>query len=136
MNILPNEILDIILNNYWMYKFKSVTYEINHWLRLDYDICLFFKRFCFKEKYISDEYLEKYLYYNEEIIKITKKKINKIICKNNKLCLYYCFDLDKKKNLSNVNQKLILINIFIICISGDMRYHTYDRFQKLSLLIK
>ena len=134
--ILPNEILDIILNLYWQFKFKEVLDELTKPLILENKIIYFLKKYFFKKNLFQKKYLNDLIHLNNEIKLLENNKINKLICKINFLKLYYCYSYkDKYEIYKNIHQDLIYITIFSIANSGNLRYLVIHKFYKLSLII-
>lgn len=133
MNKLPSEIQNIIFHNYWHFQFQHVLDELLFCLNLEIKIKKFLLTYCFREKLFGEEYLYYLKQFNNDIQKITKNKILKIICDVNNLYLYYCFDINYKNNiLSKVDKELKYIALYSIIASGQMRYFILSRFQELS----
>lgn len=132
MNKLPNEILNIIFNYYWSYKYSNIVNEIDSCVKIDEKIRKYLYQNFYREKFFKNENLYDLKLLNKEIKNIVKNKTFKIICKINNLKLYYCYDEKFKDVCKSIDDELIYIAMFSICCDGHYRYYTFDRFQKLS----
>jgi hypothetical protein len=133
MNTLPSEIQNIIFNDYWHFQFQYVLKELLFCMNLEIKIKKFLFRYCFRENLFSEDYLYYLKKFNNDIQKITKNKMLKVICDVNNLYLFYCFDINYNNNiLTKVDKKLKYIAFYSITCSGQMRYFILSRFQELS----
>lgn len=136
MNILPNELLDIIWNDYWGFiyteqvieELKKPKYEINK-------ITNFLKNhFIGNKSELYDKQITHYLEkYNLIIKKLNNNKGLKLLCKINCPKLKYCFDEEYKDNcFKNVKEGLKEIAIFTILSNHyELRYEICYRYTKL-----
>jgi hypothetical protein len=129
---LPNEILDIILNHYWQFKFKDVLHELVQPYIIEQNIINFIKNYCFKKDLFHKKYLNYYIYCNNKIKDLKKNKINLLICKLNNLKLKFCFSENSLQVFNHIHQDLIYIMLFSITNSNYYRFLVYHEFCKLS----
>lgn len=133
--ILPDEILNIILNHYWQFKFKEVLNELLQPYITEFKIINFLKKYCFKKDLFDKKYINYYIFCNNKIKDLQKNKINKLICKLNNFKLYYCFCQNTLKVFNYIHKDLIYIMIFSISISNYYRFLVYHEFIKASNLL-
>ena len=133
--ILPNEILNIILNHYWQFKFKEVLIELIEPFIIEKKLIHFLNTYCFTKNLIQKNHIKYYIFCNNKIKDLQKNKINKFICKLNNLKLYFCFSQDIIHTFNHIHQDLIYIMIFSISISNYYRFLVYYDFIRVSNLL-
>lgn len=133
---LPDEILDIILNHYWQFKFKEVLNELLQPYLVEFKILHFLKKYCFKKDLFQKKYINYYIYFNNKIKELKKNKINIFICKLNNFKLQYCFSENSLQVFKHIHEDLIYIMLFSISNSNYYRFLVYHEFVNLSNQLK
>tara|TARA_Y100000389_G_C17380824_1_gene474297 strand:- start:635 stop:1048 length:414 start_codon:yes stop_codon:yes gene_type:complete len=128
---LPDEILDIIYEYYWRDVFTNVLLDIKKPIILEQKINTFLNKYCMTQNYFNNVYTHYLSILNEDIKNIIKNKSLIHICTNNKLLLFFCFDISSDI-IKNIHISLQYICTYSICKSSYMRYNTYQRFIELS----
>ena len=131
---LPDEILDIIYEYYWKDIFNNVLLDIKKPTIIENKINNFLEKYCMTQNYFNNVYTHYLTILNEDIKNIVSNKSLTHICTNNKLLLYFCFDINDDV-IKKIHPSLQYICTYSICKSGYMRYNTYQRFIELSLNI-
>lgn len=134
--ILPDEILDIILNHYWQFKFKEVLNELLQPYLIEFKIISFLQKYCFKKDLFQKKYINYYIYFNNKIKELKKNKINIFICKLNNFKLQYCFSENSLQVFNYIHEDLIYIMLFSISNSNYYRFLVYHEFVNLSNQLK
>lgn len=136
MNKLPNELLDIIWNHYWEFKYsEEVVKEISLPNNEINKILLFLRNhFIHNKNEIYDKQITHYLEkYNYSLLEINKNKGLRLLYKLNHPLLQYCFDEEYWQScFLNVRDELKAITIFTIIFNNpELRYKLLYRFTKL-----
>ena len=136
MNKLPNELLDIIWNHYWAFKYsEEVVKEISLPNNEINKILLFLRNhFIHNKNEIYDKQITHYLEkYNDSLLEIKKNKGLRLLYTLNYPLLKYCFDEEYWQScFHNVRDELKSITIFTILFNNpELRYKLLYRFTKL-----
>jgi len=134
--ILPNEILNIILNHYWQFKFKEVLIELIEPFIIEKKLIHFLNTYCFTKNLIQKNHIKYYIFCNNKIKDLQKNKINKFICKLNNLKLKFCFSENSLQVFKNIHEDLIYMMLFSISNSNYYRFLVYHEFLNLSNQLK
>ena len=130
---LPDELLDYILNMYWMDKYNIVLDELNNFIRLA-------KSSNFITQEINLYYIEKF---NKEILlsknkileKLVENKALRVISLNENINLKWIINLYDGNDINlfkYINYDLRLICSYFVNLSGDYRYHVFYYFTDIS----
>lgn len=133
MDTLPEEILDIIWNHYWQFKYNDVINEINYPINIEQQHISFIKK---NFGVIACPYRDNYKYHlekmNKSISEITNSKGLFLICKQNGLLMRYITNEYLKHVFNRVPDNYKHIASLFVILSGNNRFNVLFAFENIN----
>lgn len=133
MNNLPREILDIIWNHYWQFRYKEVIDEINLPTIMENKHISFIKK---NFGVISCPYRDNYKHHlekmNTSICEITNNRGLFLICKFNGLLMRYITNEYLKHVFNRVPDNFKYIASLFVMLSGSNRFRVLFAFENIN----
>lgn len=135
INKLPIELINIIMNQYWMDIYKNNVDSINSTINDINQIINFINKFVIRDsnRIYSNTHLHYYYKkYNKKLYEIIKDKGKLLILKNITLIKYDFNNLETDNFYKELEPKIKYFAILSICMSNIQKYVIYHSFKKFN----